>query len=471
MTLEAVILAAGEGTRMRSALPKSLHCIGGAPMLAHILRAAESLAPRKIHLVVARRGGGLVREVMERILQEQGAHALLQKISWVTQEASLGTGHAVMQALPAVAADSQTLLLYGDTPLLRAETLARLAAVKNGIGLLTAELENPHGMGRIVRDSAGNIARIVEQKDASDAQKKIRECNAGCMCAPAKVLADALGTIDNNNAQKELYLTDVIAAAASAGIAITACRPHAVEEISGVNSQLDLARAERMFQLRQANQLLERGLCLRDPARFDLRGVCKFGRDCSIDVNVVLEGEVVFGGNCRVGAGAVIRNSCIGDGSVIEPHCVIDNAVIGKNCSVGPFARLRPHTVLEDDARAGNFVEIKASRIGRGAKANHLSYIGDSEIGGGANIGAGVITCNYDGAGKHRTFIGDDVFVGSNSALVAPLRIADGATIGAGSTVTRDVAAAALAVGRARQREIHGWSRPRAKHPGAGGKK
>lgn len=460
MTLEAVILAGGEGTRMRSRLPKSLHQIGGAPMLAHILKAAGALAPAKIHLVVARRGGDMVKDAVERGLAAQRAHELLGKICWVTQESPLGTGHAAMQAMPAVDRAATALLLYGDTPLLRAGTLARLVAVKNGIGLLTAEVENPSGFGRIVRDAQGKITRIVEHKDADDAQKKIRECNAGCIAGPAHVIADALGKISGDNAQRELYLTDVIGEAAAAGVNITACRPDDIEETVGVNSQLDLACAERIYQLNQARGLLARGVCLRDPARFDLRGSCDFGRDCVVDVNVILEGEVAVGARCRIGAHSIIRNSRIGDDSVIEANCVLDNAEVGANCVIGPFARLRPRAVLEDGARAGNFVEIKNSRLGRGAKANHLSYIGDSEIGGGANIGAGVITCNYDGANKHRSFIGAGVFVGSNSALVAPLRIGDGATIGAGSTITKDVAAAALALGRAKQLAVRDWKRP-----------
>ncbi|MDA7995033.1 MAG: bifunctional UDP-N-acetylglucosamine diphosphorylase/glucosamine-1-phosphate N-acetyltransferase GlmU [Gammaproteobacteria bacterium] len=460
MTLEAVILAAGEGTRMRSALPKSLHQIGGAPMLAHILKAAGALNPAKIHLVVARRGGDLVKDAVERGLAARRAEELLGKICWATQESSLGTGHAVMQAMPAVGRESTLLVLYGDTPLLRASTLARLAAVKDGVALLTAELENPDGFGRIVRGAGGEIERIIEHKDADAAQKKIRECNAGCMAAPAKVIAEALGGIRPDNAQRELYLTDVVAAAAAAGARITACHPDAIEETIGVNTQADLACAERVFQLEQAREVMARGLCLRDPARFDLRGRFEFGRDCALDINVILEGEISLGARCRIGANSVIRNSSIGDDSVIEANCVLDGAVVGANCVIGPFARLRPRAQLADGARAGNFVEIKNSRVGRGAKANHLSYIGDSEIGAGANIGAGVITCNYDGANKHRSVIGEDVFVGSNSALVAPLRIGDGATIGAGSTITQDVAAADLAVGRARQRAVRGWKRP-----------
>ncbi len=459
MTVEAVILAAGEGARMRSTLPKALHTVGGRAMLAHVIDAVNALKPAKIHVVVGHRG--------EQVKASLASDAPLNdKINWVTQKEQLGTGHAVMQALPAVDRAATLLLLYGDTPLISAATLQRLVAVadedegEGGLALLTATVPDPAGLGRIVRDRHGEVVRIVEEKDASDAQKQIRECNAGFIAAPAGVVETALAQLDNDNAQKEFYLTDIIAGASAAGVKIAACQPAAVEEILGVNTHADLARAERIFQAAQARRLLEQGVCLRDPARLDVRGRCEFGADCVVDVNVILEGEVVVGEGCRIGAGAVIRNSRIGAGSVIDANCVIDNAVVGARCQIGPFARLRPQAELDSEVHIGNFVEVKKSRIGRGSKANHLSYLGDSTLGRGVNIGAGVITCNYDGADKHHTRIGDDVFVGSNSQLVAPLAIGDGATIGAGSTITEDVAAEALAVGRARQKTVDGWTRP-----------
>ena len=316
------------------------------------------------------------------------------------------------------------------------------------------------GLGRILRDGRGKVVGIVEEKDADSAERQIRECNTGFMAGPAAVIRAELDKLDNHNAQKEFYLTDIIASAATAGVEITACRADAVEETLGVNSQADLARVERIHQMRQARNLLEQGVRLRDPARFDLRGRCEFGRDCVVDVNVILEGRVIIGDQCVSGANTIIRNSRIDAGGVIKANCVIEDAVIGANCTIGPFARLRPQTELDGGARIGNFVEVKKSRIGRDSKINHLSYVGDSDLGAGVNIGAGVITCNYDGADKHRTVIGNDVFVGSNSQLVAPLVIGDGATIGAGSTITEDVAGKTLAVGRARQIAVDGWVRP-----------
>ena len=468
MILEAIILAAGEGVRMRSTLPKALHPVGGRPMLAHVVEAAKALAPAKIHLVVGRHGD-TVRVALEDALAnpDDGDKKIIDKINWVTQEKPLGTGHAAQQAMPAVNQAATVLLLYGDTPLISAPTLRLLIAAADHpserLGLLTAEVDNSDGLGRIVRDRRGKVVRIVEEKDADDETRKIRECNTGFIAAPAAVIAAGLAKLENNNAQKEFYLTDLIAHAAAAGVEITTCQPCAVDETLGVNSQADLARVERIFQGNQARDLLEQGVRLRDPSRFDLRGRCEFGRDCVVDVNVILEGRVVIGDQCVIGANAIVRNSRIGAGSVIEANCVIDDAVIGARCTIGPFARLRPQTELDDGARIGNFVEIKKSRVGRDSKINHLSYVGDSDLGSGVNIGAGVITCNYDGAEKHRTVIGDDVFVGSNSQLVAPLVIGDGATIGAGSTITESVAGKTLAVGRARQTTVDGWARPAGK--------
>ncbi len=490
MTLEVIILAAGEGVRMRSSLPKALHTVGGRAMLAHVIAAVSSLAPDKIHVVVGHQGAR-VRAAIERAVEqvdgrdwpddghadEEGVGAQptaremiddlninLDNLHWVTQKKQLGTGHAAMQAMPSVDGAATLLILYGDTPLIGTDTLRSLVAVAaggdNALGLLTATVENPTGLGRIVRDRRGKVVRIVEEKDADHALRKIRECNAGFIAAPAGVVQAGLAKLDDDNAQREFYLTDLVAHAAAAGVEIVARGPGAVEEILGVNSHADLARVERIFQLGQARRLLDQGVRLRDPARFDLRGQCQFGRDCVVDINVILAGRVVVGDGCEIGANAIIRNSRIGARCVIEANCVIDHAVLGARCRVGPFARLRPHARLDDEVRIGNFVEVKNSRIGRGSKANHLSYVGDSALGEGVNVGAGVITCNYDGAEKHRTVIGDDVFIGSNSQLVAPLVIGAGATIGAGSTITEDVAGQTLAVGRARQRNIDGWQRP-----------
>ena len=474
MTLEVIIMAAGEGTRMRASRAKTLHIIGDKPMLWHVLCAANELRPTKMHIVVSRAHGDAVKDAIAQLIDQQPEDARSEtkhsatnridanRIGWATQSESLGTGHAANQAMPAVARDATVLLLYGDTPLLSANTLAPLTATAadNKLALLTAEPDDANGLGRIVRNARNEVIGIVEQRDATAAQLNIGECNTGVIAAPAKFLARALDALDNNNAQKEFYLTDIVARAAADGIDIIAQQPAHIADALGVNTPLDLARAERVFQLKCAHQLLADGVRLRDAARFDLRGRAQFGRDCEIDVNVLLVGETAFGDGCTIGANCIVRNSRIGDGCTIDANCIIDNAHIGARCRIGPFARLRPHSELGDEVHVGNFVEIKNSRLDDRAKANHLSYIGDAEIGAGGNIGAGVITCNYDGADKHRTRIGADVFVGSNSQLVAPLSIGDGATIGAGSTVTRDVPASTLSVARARQRNVTGWTRP-----------
>ena len=467
MSLEAIILAAGTGSRMHSSLPKSLHLLGGLPMLAHIAIAAHEVGAAKIHIVVAG-DGAAVKSGLSTALgggnNNGGGEKILAKIDWISQSKPLGTGDAARLALAAVDKSAMVLVLYGDTPLVDAATLEPLIAAqtnaqKNLLALLTAEYDNPTGLGRIVRDGAGAVMRIIEEKDADAETRKIRECNTGFIAASASLLAAALAKLDNNNAQGEFYLTDVVAHAKAAGADIVACRSAHPQRTVGVNSHAELARAERIYQFAQAEKLLADGVRLRDPARFDVRGRCRFGRDCTVDVNVILEGDVVVGARCSIGAGALIRNSRIGDDCVIEANCVIDDADIGAGCVVGPFARLRPQTRLDANARIGNFVEIKKSRIGQKSKVNHLSYVGDSEVGHAANIGAGVITCNYDGIAKHPTKIGDRVFIGSNSQLVAPLTIGDGATIGAGSTITKDVAAGALAVERAKQIGVADWTR------------
>lgn len=487
MILETIILAAGVGTRMRSSIPKALHKIGGKAMLQHVIEVADSLVPAKIHVVIGAQGER-VKSEMELALDGQTASgmdktsskqcAILDKITWALQPQPLGSGHAALQAMPGVGRDAMLLFLYADTPLIGTQTLKKLLAAvgdkpvggtrkrgkpaqnRNRIAVLTAMMENPTGLGRIVRNEQDEIVRIVEEKDATDRQKQLRECNTGFLSGPADVIQHALARLDNNNAQKEFYLTDLIAHATADGGKIVSYRVDDVEQTFGVNSPVDLARTERIFQVRQAHRLLEQGVQVRDPARFDVRGHCEFGGNCEVDINVILEGEVVVGERCRIGANTIIRNSRIGNDSVIEANCVIDDAVIGAKCMIGPFARLRPDTQLDDEIRIGNFVEVKHSHIGTASKISHLSYIGDSKIGQGVNIGAGVITCNYDGVHKQRTVIGDGVFVGANSQLLAPLTIGTGATIGAGSTVTADVADNTLAIARARQTSVDGWVRP-----------
>ena len=451
--LHVVILAAGQGTRMRSQLPKVLQPVAGKPMLGHVLDTARQLNAKACH-VVHGHGAGQVRAWFAQ------AHAGDKTVQWVLQAEQKGTAHAVLQALPGIPDTATVLILYGDVPLVRAATLEPLLAHK-GVGVLTAVLPDAHGYGRIVRDADGAVASIVEEKDASAEQRAIREVNTGILVAPAKLLKRWVARIGNKNVKKEFYLTDVVAMAVRDGVQVHAhVAPEAVE-VQGVNDPLQLAAAERALQLRQAGQLLAMGLQLRDPARFDLRGSLKFGADVVIDVGVVLEGEVVLDAGVYVGPYSVLRNVKIGAGTRIESHSVLDEATVGKNCRVGPFARLRPDTVLEDEAHIGNFVEVKKSRIGKGSKANHLAYVGDATVGAQVNLGAGTITCNYDGANKHQTIIEDDVFIGSDTQLVAPVKVGKGATIGAGSTITKEVPPGVLAVCRAKeQKHYSNWKRP-----------
>ncbi len=435
---------------MHSDLPKVLHPLGGQPMLSHVIRTAQALQPAQT-IVVHGHGGALVRERM-----------VDHEVRWVLQAEQLGTGHAVAQALPEIPDDHLVLVLYGDVPLTRPETLRPLLAVaaEGGLALLTVELDDPSGYGRIVRNQSGAVVGIVEHKDASPEQLRIRECNSGLLAAPAALLRGWLGRLRNDNAQGEYYLTDVIAMAVQEGKAVQAIAVSDPMEVAGVNDRCQLAALERELQARQARRLMEAGLTLADPARFDLRGELLHGRDCSIDVNVVLEGRVVLGDRVKIGPNCVIRNAEIGDDVVILPNSVIDDARIGPSCQVGPFARLRPGSELQERARVGNFVEIKAARLQRGSKVNHLSYIGDADVGADVNIGAGTITCNYDGANKHRTVIGDGAFIGSGTNLVAPITVGPGATIGAGTTLTRDAPADKLTLARARQKTVEGWRRP-----------
>jgi bifunctional UDP-N-acetylglucosamine pyrophosphorylase/glucosamine-1-phosphate N-acetyltransferase len=449
MSLDIVILAAGQGTRMRSALPKVLHPVAGKPMLGHVIDTARKLAPRKIHVVIGH-GAELVRE---RLAADD--------INFVLQSEQLGTGHAVAQALPALQAE-KVLILYGDVPLTQVETLTRLLEQANDsqLGLLTVNLADPSGYGRIVRNAAGVVQAIVEHKDASEAQRAIREGNTGILAVPGKRLGDWLGRLSNSNAQGEYYLTDVIAMAVADGLVVATETAQDEMEVLGANDRIQLAQLERHYQQRAARQLMAQGVTLLDPARFDLRGEASVGRDVLIDVNVILEGKVLIEDGVSIGPNCVIKDSTLRRGAIVKANSHLEGAELSEGADCGPFARLRPGAKLGAKAHVGNFVELKNAVLGEGAKAGHLSYLGDAEIGARTNIGAGTITCNYDGANKFRTVMGEDVFIGSNSSLVAPLTLGDGATTGAGSTVTQDVPAKALAVGRAKQRNIEGWKRP-----------
>ena len=448
--LEIVILAAGQGKRMYSDTPKVLHHLAGRPLLAHVLESAGTLKPAAVHVVYGH-GGERVREVFAQA-----------GVNWARQAEQKGTGHAVAQATPAVSDQATVLVLYGDVPLIRSQTLQELlqAAGSGSLALLTAELEQPAGYGRIIRDAAGQVARIVESKDATPEEAAVREVNTGFLAAPAAKLKKWLAGLRNHNAQGEYYLTDIIAMAVAEGVPIATRSPRDISEILGVNSKQELAQVERIHQKQQAEKLMQQGVTLRDPARLDVRGELSCGRDVVIDVNVIFEGKVVLGDRVQVGPNNVLRNSTVGSDTIIHPNCVIEQADIGVDCRIGPFARLRPETKLAARVHVGNFVEVKKSDVGEGSKMNHLSYIGDTSIGSGVNIGAGTITCNYDGANKHRTVIGDNVFVGSNTALVAPVTVGANATIGAGSVIAKDAPAGELTLTRAPQVTKPGWKRP-----------
>ena len=447
--LSVVILAAGKGTRMYSDLPKVLHPIAGKPMVKHVIDTVKHLNARQINLIYGH-GADLLKE---RLADEP--------VNWVFQAEQLGTGHAMQQAAPFFADDENIMMLYGDTPLIQQSTLERLIAQKpeNGIALLTVKLENPTGYGRIIREN-GSVVAIVEQKDASAEQLKIQEINTGVMVASGASFKKWLGNLNNNNAQGEYYITDVIAMANEDGFQVQAVQADEFMEVEGVNNRLQLAALERFYQNKQAEKLLLAGVTLIDPSRFDVRGTVEHGKDVSIDVNVILEGNVKLGNNVKIGAGCVLKNVTVGDNVEIKPYSVLEDAVIGEKSAIGPFSRLRPGTQLAEGAHVGNFVEIKNAQVGKGSKVNHLTYVGDAEVGSNVNIGAGVITCNYDGANKFKTIIGDDVFVGSDSQLVAPVEIANGATIGAGSTITKNVAEGELVITRVAQKHIQGWQRP-----------
>ncbi|MGR5066113.1 bifunctional UDP-N-acetylglucosamine diphosphorylase/glucosamine-1-phosphate N-acetyltransferase GlmU [Photobacterium sp. DNB22_13_2] len=452
MSFSAVILAAGKGTRMYSNLPKVLHTLAGKPMAKHVIDTCAGLGANNIHLVYGHGG------------DQMQAALSAEPVNWVLQAEQLGTGHAVNQACPGLADNEKVLILYGDVPLISNETLENLldAQPDGGIALLTVVLDDPTGYGRIVRRN-GPVVAIVEQKDASEEQKLIKEINTGVMVANGGDLKRWLSALKNDNAQGEYYLTDIIEIAHNEGRAVEAVHPVRAIEVEGVNNRVQLARLERAFQSMQAERLLEQGVMLRDPARFDLRGELQCGTDIEIDVNVIIEGSVSLGNNVMIGAGSILKDCEIDDNTIIRPYSVIEGATVGEDCTVGPFTRLRPGAELVGDSHVGNFVEMKKSRLGKGSKANHLTYLGDAEIGDRVNIGAGTITCNYDGANKFKTEIADDVFVGSDTQLIAPVKVGKGATIGAGATINRNVGEGELVITRAPARTVKGWKRPEKK--------
>ena len=446
--LNIIILAAGKGTRMHSNKPKVLHTLAGKPLVQHVLDCASLLQPQQV-CVVYGHGGEAVPQAMEQY-----------SAKFVLQEPQLGTGHAVQQAMPHLADNSQTLVLYGDVPLTQQSTLHQMQQAGNGLVLLTVNFANPTGYGRIVRDDQGDVLSIVEEKDASAEQREICEVNTGIMLAPTKQLRTWLENLQNNNSQGEYYLTDIVAMAVQQGIPVRTVQPAQEWEIHGINSKSQLVFLERTWQLVEASRLLVQGVTLADHSRIDVRGKLSCGRDVEIDIGCIFEGDVTLGDNVSVGAYSVIRNASIAAGTAIKPYSHIDSSEVGSNCKIGPYARLRPGTKLHNDVHVGNFVEIKNSEIAANSKANHLSYIGDTTMGSRVNIGAGTITCNYDGANKYRTTIEDDVFVGSDTQLVAPVTVKRGATIGAGSTITKDTPENTLTLSRSKQLSINGWKRP-----------
>ncbi|MSQ49052.1 MAG: UDP-N-acetylglucosamine diphosphorylase/glucosamine-1-phosphate N-acetyltransferase [Betaproteobacteria bacterium] len=452
MPLHVVILAAGQGKRMHSALPKVLHRIAGRPLLAHVIDAARSLKPERI-CVVHGHGGAEVKAAFV------GA-----PLDWVAQAQQLGTGHALLQALPRIPRSATVLVLNGDVPLVRAQTLRKLLRTAGkGLAIVTSELSDPEGYGRVLRDARGRVKSIVEHKDAKPAQRAIREWYAGILAGNAARLAGWLAKVANRNTQQEYYLTDVIGIAAASGAPVSVVKAVVAHEVAGVNSRHELAILERAYQNAQAKKLLEAGVALADLWRVDVRGELTCGQDVVIDVNCVFEGRVKLGDRVRIGPNCVLRNVKVAADTEVHAFSLLEDAEIGAGCRIGPYARLRPGAKLGKGVHIGNFVEIKASRIGAGSKANHLAYLGDAEVGARVNIGAGTITCNYDGASKHRTVIEDDCFIGSDATLVAPVRIAKGSYIGAGSTISKDTPAGQLTVARARQVSLPRWSPPRKK--------
>ena len=449
-SLNAVILAAGKGTRMRSALPKVLHPVAYKPMVAHVIETAQGLGADKVQLIY-----GHGAEQLQAQLSDY-------PVNWVEQAEQLGTGHAVQQAIPNIGDADTVLILYGDVPLIQQASLEQLLDAKGDedLALLTVTLSDPTGYGRIIRDNDGVISGIVEHKDATAAQRLVTEVNTGIMAANGKALKRWLMALSNDNVQGEYYLTDVVAMAANEGVNIASSQPPSASDVEGANNRVQLAALERAYQKRQAETLMLAGATLMDPARIDVRGRVEIENDVVIDVNVIFEGDVYLGEGAVIEANCILRDCRIGKNARVKANSVIEGATLGDNSQAGPFARLRPGTELGKDAAVGNFVELKNSRLGEGAKAGHLTYLGDAAIGAGANVGAGTITCNYDGANKYKTEVGDHAFIGSNSSLVAPVRIGHGATTGAGSVITQDIDDNELGVGRARQRNISGWKRP-----------
>jgi bifunctional UDP-N-acetylglucosamine pyrophosphorylase/glucosamine-1-phosphate N-acetyltransferase len=449
-SLEVIVLAAGKGTRMRSDIPKVLHQIGGRPLLAHVLDTAHALDAGRVHVVYGHGG-----EQVPATIGDSG-------VDWVLQEQQHGTGHAVAQAMPGIDPVAVVLVLYGDVPLIRADSLRQLVeqAETGALALLTMELPDAGAYGRIVRDAEGSITSIVEKKDATAEQLAIREINTGFLAAPAEKLQHWLSRLSNDNAQGEYYLTDIVAMAVDEGYSVVSRNPAKVTEIEGINSKVELARMERTYQSEQADALMEQGLTLRDPARFDLRGELTVGRDVVIDVNVIIEGKVELGDNVSIGPNTILHDVVIGAGSQVLANCVMEQATVGAGCRIGPFARLRPGAQLADGVHVGNFVEIKNSRIGDGSKVNHLAYVGDSNVGSKVNVGAGAITANYDGANKHQTVIEDGASVGANSVMVAPVTVGKDATLAAGTVLRKDAPAGELTLSAGKQHSIKGWKRP-----------
>lgn len=449
MSTTVIILAAGKGTRMRSNLPKVLQPLAGRPLLGHVIDTAKKLQADHI-ITIYGHGGALVQNAF--------AH---EQVQWVEQAEQLGTGHAVKVTLPVLPREGVSLILSGDVPCITEQTLQKLLDVsrETQIGLVTLTLADATGYGRIVREN-GKIQAIVEHKDASEAQRQIQEINTGIYCVSNAKLHEWLPKLSNNNAQGEYYLTDIVAMAIADGLEVASVEPELAFEVEGVNDRVQLAALEREFQNFQAKQLMQQGVHLIDPTRFDLRGNLTAGKDVRIDINVIIEGDCELGDGVEIGAGCILKNTKIAAGTKVQPYSVFDQAVVGEDAQIGPFSRLRPGAILANEVHIGNFVEVKNSQIGLGSKANHLTYLGDAEVGAGSNIGAGTITCNYDGANKFKTIIGDQVFIGSNSSLVAPITIANGATVGAGSTITRDVAEQCLAVERSKQFTKENYQRP-----------